>query len=131
MPSTLINRNVLAAGKRTSIRLEPEFWRALHVIATTELKTVNQVVTEAETTDGSRTGDVRVYVLEWFRQRSTGAFDLLVECRRHVAEHRDMLASGDCGPRTSWAEKIDAADGVIRRLDAALRVSEIAKGSRP
>ena len=32
MPSTLVTRNVTISGRRTSIRYEPEVWRALEIL---------------------------------------------------------------------------------------------------
>src|SRR5579885_538615 len=47
-PSTLRSGNVTVAGRRTSIRLEPAMWQALHEIAAREGKTMHALVTEIE-----------------------------------------------------------------------------------
>lgn len=63
----LINRNVMVAGRRTSMRLEPEFWAALDEIAVKRGVKRNRVI-EAVKLDGSLTSAVRVAVLEEFRK---------------------------------------------------------------
>jgi len=71
LASTLVLRSVLNGTKRTTLRLEPEFWSALEGIARAEGATVNDLVTRAQ--DGSRgqTGSVRVFVLQWLVARLT------------------------------------------------------------
>lgn len=68
----LISRNIKIAGKRTSMRLEPEVWQALAEISQREQKSVHDICTEASasspTEEASRTSAVRVFVLEYFRQ---------------------------------------------------------------
>ena len=71
MASTLVTRNVVVAGHRTSLRLEPEFWAALEGIARAERATVNAVVERAQAGDRGRTGCVRVFILQWLGARLT------------------------------------------------------------
>ncbi|MGR0185418.1 ribbon-helix-helix domain-containing protein [Azospirillum aestuarii] len=65
-------RNVMVAGKRTSMRLEPAFWDALEEIAQREALTVSRLCTllaerlDAQDVD-SLSSAVRVYVMEYFR----------------------------------------------------------------
>ena len=69
MPSRLVNRNVTASHGRTSMRLEPELWDALHEICERERVSLGEVVRRIEQRGhpGGRTSAVRVYVVEYFR----------------------------------------------------------------
>ncbi|WP_247895558.1 ribbon-helix-helix domain-containing protein [Azospirillum sp. TSH58] len=65
-------RNVMVAGRRTSMRLEPAFWDALEEIAQREDLTVSRLCTRlAERVEAldvdSLSSAVRVYVMEYFR----------------------------------------------------------------
>ena len=68
-PSTLVNRNVTVAGHRTSVRLEPAMWEALHHVCEAERKSLNDVVTEIarDQVESSLTAAIRVYVMSYFR----------------------------------------------------------------
>jgi predicted DNA-binding ribbon-helix-helix protein len=46
--STLVLGNVVVAGHRTSVRLEPAIWDALQDILQREAKTLSQLVTEID-----------------------------------------------------------------------------------
>jgi len=71
--STLINRNVTVAGRRTSMRLEPAMWDALQQICHREGKTLNQLVTEIDRqrVESSLTAAIRVYLLQYFCAAAT------------------------------------------------------------
>lgn len=71
--STLINRNVTVAGHRTSIRLEPVMWEALHQICRREGKALNQLVTEIDRdrAESSLTAAIRVFLLRYFSAAAT------------------------------------------------------------
>jgi predicted DNA-binding ribbon-helix-helix protein len=71
--STLINRNVTVAGHRTSMRLEPAMWEALHNISRRESKTLNELVTEIDALriESSLTAAIRVYLLRYFADAAT------------------------------------------------------------
>ncbi len=71
--STLDNRNVTVAGRRTSIRLEPPMWDALHNVCARERATVNEVVTaiERSRTESSLTSAIRVFLLRYFEAAAT------------------------------------------------------------
>ncbi len=71
MASTLVLRSVLNGTKRTTLRLEPEFWSALEGIARAEGATVNDLVARAQHDARGQTGSVRVFVLQWFGARLT------------------------------------------------------------
>ena len=71
--STLINRNVTVAGRRTSMRLEPAMWDALQQICRREGKTLNELVTEIDRQrqESSLTAAIRVYLLLYFSAAAT------------------------------------------------------------
>lgn len=75
--SRLINRNVMSARGRTSMRLEPELWEALEEICRREHLTLTSAVQAIETrwadagqTSG-RTSAVRVHIVDYFRNAAT------------------------------------------------------------
>ena len=71
--SRLINRNVVAARGRTSMRLEPELWEALTEICAREGQDMSSLVRKIEQSGhaGGRTSAVRVFVLSYFRSAAT------------------------------------------------------------
>jgi len=71
--STLVNRNVTVGGHRTSIRLEPAMWEALHQICRREAKTLNELVTQIhrQRAESSLTAAIRVYLLRYFSAAAT------------------------------------------------------------
>jgi predicted DNA-binding ribbon-helix-helix protein len=71
--SRLINRNVVAARGRTSMRLEPELWEALLEICEREGQDMSALVRKVEQNGhaGGRTSAVRVFVMSYFRDAAT------------------------------------------------------------
>jgi predicted DNA-binding ribbon-helix-helix protein len=67
--SSLVNHNVRGAGKRTSMRLEPEAWDALRDICRREQISTEELVTRAVRAhpSGGRTSAVRVFLLGYYR----------------------------------------------------------------
>jgi len=65
--------NIVVDGKRTSVRLEPEAWEALHEIARREHVSVHDVCTivSQRRTRSSLTAALRVFVLGYFRAAAT------------------------------------------------------------
>ena len=62
-------RGITLADRRTTLRLEPEFWSALEEIAKRLGRTIGEIATEV---DMSRRGEnlssaVRVYILRFYR----------------------------------------------------------------
>lgn len=94
--SRLVNRNVVAERGRTSMRLEPEFWDALHEICQREGVRMRDLVRRIEQSAevGGRTSAVRVYVLDYFRTAATDAGHSRVGHGAHFAT-ADTLAA-DC-----------------------------------
>ena len=67
--STLVLGNVVVAGHRTSVRLEPAIWDALQDILQREAKTLNQLVTEIDRARiaSSLAAAIRVFVVRDYR----------------------------------------------------------------
>ena len=67
--SRLVNRNVVAERGRTSMRLEPELWDALHEICERESRDMSTLVRQVEAAGhaGGRTSAIRVFILNYFR----------------------------------------------------------------
>ena len=70
--STLRIRNVVVAGHRTSVRLEPLMWEALQEIAVEQGMNVNKLVTQIKRSAGrsSLTSAIRVFIVDFYRSRA-------------------------------------------------------------
>jgi predicted DNA-binding ribbon-helix-helix protein len=73
--STLVIHNVVVAGHRTSVRLEPVMWDALREIARKRQRSLNDLVTEIDRDRdaSSLTAAIRVYIVDYYRSASAGA----------------------------------------------------------
>lgn len=95
--SSLINRNVVVAGHRTSMRLEPEMWDALADVCRREKCTIRDICTLVDTQRGasSLTSAVRVFVLAYFRSvaRNLAAEGNGVMARSALDEAGEAVAS--------------------------------------
>ena len=72
--STLVSRNIVVSGHRTSVRLEPEMWDGLHEICRRERSTLHQVCTsvaQEKCGESSLTASIRVYVMRYYRTAAT------------------------------------------------------------
>jgi len=71
--SSLVIHNVVVAGRRTSVRLEPVMWEALQDIARRQERTVHDVVTQIdrERSASSLTAAIRVYIVAFYRSAAT------------------------------------------------------------
>ncbi len=75
--SRLVNRNVVSAHGRTSIRLEPELWDALEEMCRREQVSIAEMVKAVDARSasgegiGGRTSAIRVRVLTYFRAAAT------------------------------------------------------------
>jgi predicted DNA-binding ribbon-helix-helix protein len=68
-------RNIVVAGHRTSVRLEPLMWEALLEIARQRQTNVNQLVTEIDRhrNSSSLTAAIRVYIVDFYRTAAAHA----------------------------------------------------------
>ena len=69
----LKNRNVVIAGSRTTMRLEPEMWEALTEICHRENLSLHEICTlvDARKRNSSLTSAVRVFIMSYFRAAAT------------------------------------------------------------
>ena len=74
-PSSLVIHNVVVAGHRTSVRLEPIMWEALQDIARQQQMTIHDLVTgiDRERTASSLTAAIRVYIVDFYRAAALNA----------------------------------------------------------
>lgn len=71
--STLqVCRNVTVNGRRTSIRMEPAMWEALHEICELENRSVHELCTMMDNRRGDNglTASLRVFITHYFRKRA-------------------------------------------------------------
>src|SRR3954451_229723 len=75
--SSLVIRNVVVGGHRTSVRLEPVMWEALRDISLRRKATIHDVVTkiDRERTASSLTAAIRVYIVDFYRSAALPAGD--------------------------------------------------------
>ncbi len=72
--STLVSRNITVLGRRTSVRLEPEMWRALRDISLRERCTIHDLcslIALRKNTHTSLTAAIRVFLMLYYRASST------------------------------------------------------------
>jgi predicted DNA-binding ribbon-helix-helix protein len=73
MTQGLISRNVTINGRRTSLRLEDEFWEAMAEACTNGKLTVHQLCSLIDGRRGisSRTSAIRAFMIAYFRAAAT------------------------------------------------------------
>jgi predicted DNA-binding ribbon-helix-helix protein len=83
--SSLAIRNVVVAGHRTSVRLEPLMWDALREITQLRGMTLHQLITEIDQTreTSSLTAAIRVYIVEFYRYASAQADRVALPAEPH------------------------------------------------
>lgn len=72
--STLVSRNITVNGRRTSVRLEPEMWRALKEIAARESCSIHELcslIAFRKKPRTSLTAAIRVFLMLYFRAATT------------------------------------------------------------
>ena len=74
-PSTLVTRNILVGGRRTSIRLEPALWDALEEISRREGLSLHEICDRIDRRrrESSLTAAIRVFILSYYRAAATEA----------------------------------------------------------
>ncbi|MBV9863003.1 MAG: ribbon-helix-helix domain-containing protein [Alphaproteobacteria bacterium] len=78
VPSSLVVRNIVVGGRRTSVRLEPLMWDALREIAAQERKTLHELVTEIarRRPASTLTASIRVFIVDFYRAAARGGCSL-------------------------------------------------------
>ncbi len=72
--STLVSRNITVNGRRTSVRLEPEMWRAIKEISARENCSVHELcslISFRKNKRTSLTAAIRVFLMLYFRAATT------------------------------------------------------------
>ena len=84
--SSLVIHNVVVAGHRTSVRLEPVMWEALQEIARRQETNINQLVTEIDRqrNSSSLTAAIRVYIVDFYRSAAAARGDRAAEARARL-----------------------------------------------
>src|SRR5438477_1362581 len=84
--SSLVIHNVVVAGHRTSVRLEPVMWEALQEIARRQETNINQLVTEIDRRrkSSSLTAAIRVYIVDFYRSAAAAQGDRAAEVRARL-----------------------------------------------
>lgn len=82
--STLVIRNIVVAGRRTSVRLEPAMWEALREIARRRRLSLHALVTEIarHRRASSLTAAIRVYIVDYYRAAAAGVAPMQPEAPR-------------------------------------------------
>ncbi len=116
--SSLVSRNVTILGRRTSIRLEPEMWKALRDIAEREVCSIHDVCTLVfvrKKDETSFTAAIRVFLMLYFRAAATenghrsaghGDFESMMR-RARVSSEYDIHFKCRKRQATALARKID------------------------
>jgi predicted DNA-binding ribbon-helix-helix protein len=74
-PSTLVIRNVVVGGRRTSVRLEPAMWEALQEIARRRKLSIHALVTQIDRmrSASTLTAAIRVHIVDFYRTAAARA----------------------------------------------------------
>ncbi len=123
MDSSLVNRNIVVNGHRTSARLEPAMWDALAEIARREGKTVHDVCTHAARWcyQSTLTAGLRVYILSYFREAATSEGHAMAGhgvARCGVRAQTSRVASSGRGVPSAHKFNARAANRRLRRARA-------------
>lgn len=88
--NTPVNRNIIVAGHRTSIRLEPVMWDALKEICRRERISLHEIATQIAATQSasaSFTAAVRIFIMAYYRAAATE------EGHRHAGHGAETASS--------------------------------------
>lgn len=97
LKSSLVSKNITIMGRRTSVRLEPEMWRALKEISRREKCTIHDVcslVYLCKKELSSLTASIRVFLMLYYKAATTEEGHIqarhgsLNEMRRRVTSER-------------------------------------------
>lgn len=94
--SALLSKNVRIHERRTSVRLEPEMWRALNEIATAEGCSIHDLcgaVHDLKEPAASFTAALRVFLMEYYRSAAK-ASPQVNSIRQHLKKDLPVMAAG-------------------------------------
>ena len=105
--STLVNKNVMVDGHRTSMRLEPEMWDALAEICARERCNIHQLCSQLELNRQSSTltAAMRVYIMNYFRQAMQ---KMMADSRAYEVARSPMMTSMQVATANSTLSRRDA-----------------------
>jgi predicted DNA-binding ribbon-helix-helix protein len=74
MKSPVMKRSIVVAGHKTSVSLEEAFWNGMKEISGERSVTLSELVGEVDTKrqQGNLSSAIRVFVLEYFKDRAAG-----------------------------------------------------------
>lgn len=86
MSESLISRNVIIGGQRTSFRLEPEMWSALEHICTQEQTDIHTLCTWISNYKprANRTSAIRAFIVSYLRS-------IIENITDHIDHHNECL----------------------------------------
>ena len=85
MKSPVVKRSIVIAGHKTSVSLEDAFWQGLKEIAVGRDMTLSDLVAaiDHERRHGNLSSAIRLFVLDYYRARSSDARSEPAACRAH------------------------------------------------
>jgi len=94
MLPSLISRNVVVAGQRTSFRLEPEMWSALDLICQQEQTDVHSLCTWISTYKprSNRTSAIRAFIVSYLRAQIDGVKTDTAQNNQIPAQDQDNMS---------------------------------------
>ncbi len=96
--SSLINRNIVVNGRRTSVRLEAEMWNDLRDICRREGRTIHELCTlinERRSKERSLTSSIRVFLISYYRSAATEEGHIRAGHGEHYVITNHISARGD------------------------------------
>ncbi|WP_417821727.1 ribbon-helix-helix domain-containing protein [Terasakiella sp.] len=96
MLPSLISRNVVVAGQRTSFRLEPEMWSALDLICQQEQTDVHSLCTWISTYKprSNRTSAIRAFIVSYLRAQIDGVQINTTQDNKNPIQDQDDMSEG-------------------------------------
>ncbi|HRQ62073.1 MAG TPA: ribbon-helix-helix domain-containing protein [Alphaproteobacteria bacterium] len=103
--SSLVSRNIVVLGRRTSVRLEPDMWAALKDMAGREQCSIHDLCSAVAMRKQARTSltaAIRVFIMLYFKAASTeeghrraghGSFEFMKQRARISANTMNMMSS--------------------------------------
>jgi predicted DNA-binding ribbon-helix-helix protein len=103
--SSLISRNIVILGRRTSVRLEPEMWAALKDMAGRERCSIHDLcsaVSMRKQPQTSLTAAIRVFIMLYYKAASTeeghnraghGSFEMMKKRARISPDYVEVMTS--------------------------------------
>ena len=88
MKSPVVKRSIVVASHKTSVSLEEAFWNSMKEISSARNMTLSELVGEIDGNrqQGNLSSAIRLFVLDYFRSRASGA--LHGEAARSRAEEQ-------------------------------------------